>query len=136
MSVQRVLDVDWFECEESSNCHLPEPAKREVEVELGADVHDHDVEDEGQDGVSREQLECAESEPVQKQSDEEGPENVELLFDSQRPQMQERVRFHVWVEVPLLVSQDLDVGSEDCRSCQSFSGHLEVVHTGETKAQK
>ena len=130
MSVEQIHNFCGPENQQSADCHLPESAEGEVEVELGTDVSSHDVEDEGQNGRCGQQTEGPRLKLGQEQSYEERPEDVELLLNSQRPQVQKWVGLHVGVPVARLVSEDFDVGSENSRGGHRSRDHAQVLLGG------
>ena len=99
--------------EDTANCHLPEPADREVKRELGTVEDTADRKGEGEDCVRRQDEQCSFLEVLEDDDQKDWPDNVKLFLDTERPQVEERVVADVSVEVPFLMHEDLEVGGED-----------------------
>ena len=78
-----VGDCDCLESQQSADCHLPEAGEGEVEVELRVDVHHDQVGDQRQHCEADQQFECLRRELRDEQGNDEWPENVKLLLNSQ-----------------------------------------------------
>jgi len=77
---------------------LPEPRQREVEGRRGIDMREHEIRRKRGGGQKQYNLQDVESASPGK-SQHQWPQEIELLLDSQRPQMQERLKLRGGGEV-------------------------------------
>ncbi len=72
-----------------------------------------DCKSKGEDRVRCQDEQDSFLEVLEDDDQKDWPDDVKLFFDTERPQVEQRVVADVSVEVPFLVHEDLEVGGED-----------------------